>query len=157
MGTTQQYLVNATATVIATSLGVIATLLGTSLALISVVTKTADKQLGERFDSFFGVQIKACLRSCCGGDLSLIVASRPSPMSASDDRLDACSQDESEGPPKASGDDLASLSREAQSLLSNNHNNGNDADDEDAGGGPTVSIQNTMSSAAGRSEHCKQS
>jgi len=55
-------------------------------------------------------------------------------------------QDEADGPPKASGDELASLARTAQSLLSTNENgnvaNGNDAnDDEDIGGGPTVSIR----------------
>ncbi len=62
------------------------------------------------------------------------------------------SQDGADGPhpPKASGDELASLARTAQSLLSTNENdnaaNGNDAnDDEDIGGGPTVRIRKLRS------------
>ena len=68
-------MIDATATAIASSLNVIAATLGTSLALISVVTKTWHKQLGERFDSFFGVQIEVWLRrrlgstAACGSPL----------------------------------------------------------------------------------------
>ena len=58
----RQYLMDAAITAIATSCTVIITMLGASLALISVLTKTWHKQLGERFDSFFGVQIEVWLR-----------------------------------------------------------------------------------------------
>ncbi len=53
---------DAAATAVVTSFKLIAATLGTSLALISVLTKTWHKQLGERFDSFFGVQIEVWLR-----------------------------------------------------------------------------------------------
>ncbi len=57
-----EYVADAAATAVVASFNVIAATLGTSLALISVLTKTLHKQLGERFDSFFGVQIEVWLR-----------------------------------------------------------------------------------------------